>query len=59
LVLMDGSGHIIFRLETSRKPGKWILAKYGSNKGSVRPSEKYVDLDFDGQFDLFIGDLSW
>ncbi len=49
LCLGDGPHNFILSLEASKKPGKWRIASYGSLDPKC---EQYVDINFDGQFDV-------
>jgi len=49
LSLADGAEHVILTLKTSHLPGKWIFSRYGSPD---LIGESYVDIDFNGRFDI-------
>jgi hypothetical protein len=50
LALTRGPEKLILTLKAASQPGQWEEATY--SYGRQRPSEQYVDLDFDGRFDI-------
>jgi hypothetical protein len=49
LFLIDGPHNFILSLEASKELGEWKYASYGSFD---LKSEQYIDINFDGQFDI-------
>jgi hypothetical protein len=52
-LIKDGKGALSFTLRPSDVPGKWERAIYANeNKNGKFNGEMYVDINFDGQFDV-------
>ena len=51
VAVMGKNESIRLTIKASDKPGKWEKAIYGRTK-SYTSGEKYLDIDFDGQFDV-------
>jgi hypothetical protein len=52
LALADGNDHIIFTMKASQESGKWESANYGPSENGRPTGDLYMDIDFDGRFDM-------
>lgn len=51
--LLNGQGHVCFTVRASEEVGFWEQAIYvGSNDEGIEPEDMFVDIDFDGHFDI-------